>query len=877
MENLTSSQKSIWITEQYYKGSSVNNISGFAMIEEQIDFEKLEQAIQIVCQKHDNFWLRLRIEDGEVKQVLSERKKVKIDTMVFATKNDLEEAAKKIARTPFKLENSELFKFYIFKLKNGQGGFMPSTHHLISDAWTIALISNEVFKAYSELKRNQEVETKAIYSYIDYIKSEQEYLQSEKYQKDKAYWEEKFTTIPEVATIPGSKVNGDESNPTGNRKKFKLEELEVEKIKTYCKENKISLYNFFMAIYAIYIGEISNLDEFVIGTPILNRTNFKEKSAMGMFVNMAPLKINMNQANDFKTFVKNIALDSMGMLKHQKYSYQYLLENLRNKSKSVPNLYNIFLSYQITNAHQSGGDMTYRTEWVYNGCCAEHIDIQIFDINDTGSLNISYDYKTSIYEEQDIENLHKRILNIIDQVIEKENIELKDVEIVTPEEKQQLLTQFNKTELKYDTKETVISLFEKQVQLTPEKIAIVSNKKQLTYKELNEKANMLAREMIEKGVKQQDIIGIMLNRSPEMIIGLIAILKCGATYLPIDPEYPAERISYMLENSETKLVLVNSNTEKYVPENCSKINVKNIENQNRENLNLKINESSLVYLIYTSGSTGKPKGVQITNRNLNNFIKGMKKEIDFNPDKTIVSVTTICFDIFGLEMWCSLTSGLTLVVANELEQNMPALLNKLCLENNVNMIQTTPSRYSVIFEDTNNLKFLKNITDILVGGESLNEKILANMKKHSKARIFNVYGPTETTIWSTIKELTNEEKITVGKPIANTQCYILNKNHKLLPLNIPGELYIGGDGVSNGYLKRDDLNEEKFIKSPFIENSKVYNTNDLAYFTENGEIVHLGRTDFQVKIRGYRIELGEIENAIEKNKNISQAVVVKKK
>lgn len=876
MGNLTNSQKSIWVTEQYYRGSSINNICGSAIIEEQLDFDKLEKAIQIVCQKHDNFWLQLKIENGEVIQVLSDEKEPKIGIIKVANQSELEEELEKIVKKPFKLEESDLYKFYIIKFENGEGGFMLNIHHLIADAWTLAFISNEIIKTYSELKQNREVETNAIYSYIDYIKAEEEYLKSEKYQKDKKYWTEKFAQIPEVATIPGSKTNADESNPKGNRRQFNLEVSKVEKIKQYCQENKISLYNFFMAIYAIYIGEISNLDEFVIGTPILNRTNFKEKNAAGMFINMAPFKINMNQNDEFKTFVKNIALDSIGMLKHQKYSYQSLLEDLREKNKNVPNLYNILLSYQITNAHQTGGDMTYKTQWTFNGCCAENIDIQIFDLNDTGSLNIAYDYKTSIYEEKDINGLHKRILNIIDQVITRENIKLKEIEIVTPEEKEKLIIEFNRTELEYDEKETVISLFEKQVEKTPEKIAIICNKEKLTYKELNEKANMLARKMLEKGVKQTDIIGIMINRSPEMIIGLIAILKCGATYLPIDPEYPTERISYMLENSETKLVLVNDNTEKYVSQNCLKINVKNIENTNKRNLNLEIDGNTLVYLIYTSGSTGKPKGVQITNRNLNNFIKGMKKEIDFNENKTMVSVTTICFDIFGLEMWCSLTSGLTLVVANELEQNMPALLNELCLENKVNMIQTTPSRYSVVFEDTNNLQFLDSITEILVGGEALNEKILANMKKYSKARIFNVYGPTETTIWSTIKELTNEEKITVGKPIANTQCYILNKNCKLLPINIPGELYIGGDGVSNGYLKRDDLNKEKFIKSPFIKNSKIYNTNDLAYFTKDGEIVHLGRTDFQVKIRGYRIELGEIENAIEKNGNINQAVVVKR-
>ena len=488
MGNLTNSQKSIWVTEQYYKGSSVNNICGYAIIEEQIDLDKLKKAIQIVCQKHDNFWLQLKIEDGEVKQFLSERKEVEIVSINVANPDELEEKIQEIVKIPFKLEESELFKFYIYKFENGQGGYMPKVHHLIGDGWTMALISNEIIKTYSQLKQNQDTDEMPIYSYIDYMKSEQEYLESEKYQKDKKYWEDKFTQIPDVATIPGSKINGDESNPEGNREKYKLDSILVENIKKYCKENKISLYNFFMAIYAIYIGEISNLDEFVIGTPILNRTNFKEKSAMGMFINMVPFKINMNQNDDFQTFVKNIAIESMGMLKHQKYSYQSLLENLREKNKNIPSLYNILLSYQITNTHQNGGDMIYKNDWAFNGCCAENMDIQISDFNDTGSLDISYDYKTSIYEQKDIENLHKRILYIIQQVISKEEIELKDIEIVTPEEKEKLVKEFNRTELEYDIDETVISLFEKQVEKTPEKIAIICNNKKLTYKELNEKA-----------------------------------------------------------------------------------------------------------------------------------------------------------------------------------------------------------------------------------------------------------------------------------------------------------------------------------------------------------------------------------------------------
>ena len=379
-----------------------------------------------------------------------------------------------------------------------------------------------------------------------------------------------------------------------------------------------------MAIYAIYIAEITNLDEFVIGTPILNRTNFKEKNAAGMFINTVPFKMKLDGTEDFKTFTKNIATESLNMLKHQKYSYQCLLEELREKNKNIPNLYNILLSYQITNAQMNAGNIKYKTEWTFNGYCADDIEIQIYDLDDTQNLNIAYDYKTNIYEEKDIENLHKRIINIIMQVISHENIKIKEIDIVTPEEKQQLVTAFNKTELEYNKQETVIELFEKQVIKTPNKTAIISNKKELTYKELNEKANKLARNMISKNVKKGNIIGIMLNRSPEMIIGLLAILKCGATYLPIDPEYPAERISYMQENSEAKLVLVNNNTEKDISENCIKINVEkveNYENESTKNLEIKVNIDTLAYLIYTSGSTGKPKGVRVTNRNLNNFIK----------------------------------------------------------------------------------------------------------------------------------------------------------------------------------------------------------------------------------------------------------------
>ena len=881
MGNLTNAQKSIWVTEQYYKGSSINNICGTAVIQEKVDFEKLKESIQIVCKKHDNFWLEFKLNKGNVEQVLSEKKEIQIDTINIAGKNQLELERNKIVKTKFQLENSKLFEFYIFKFIDGKGAFMLNIHHLISDAWTLALICNDIIKTYSELIQNKEVETKAIYSYIDYIKSEQQYQESEKYNKDKQYWIERFKTIPEVATIPGSiKGDIDETNPAGERKQYKISKENVAEIKNYCKENKISLYNFFMAIYAIYIGEVSNLDEFTIGTPILNRTNYKEKNAAGMFINMAPFKININEDIEFKEFIKNIARDSMDMLKHQKYSYQCLLEELRKENKSIPNLYNILLSYQITNAKQNEGNIEYETEWTFNGYCADNIDIQIYDLNDTGNLNIAYDYKTSIYKVEDIENIHKRILNIIKQVVSKEEIKLSEIDIVTPEEKKKLLVEFNKTELKYDENIPFIKYFEKQVEKTPDDIAIVFEDKEMTYRELNERANSLAYKLRKNEVTNNTVVGILLERSFEMLISMLAVLKSGGAYIPIAPDYPKDRIEYMLEDSEATIILTSQNRRNLADKKLINVKDERIYENHKENLENISKPEDLSYLIYTSGSTGTPKGVMLKQKNLSNFYNSMKNIIEYLKDgknHKILSITTVSFDIFGFETLMSLTRGLTVYLTSENGQKMTSKIERIIKDNDVEIMQTTPSVMKFHLENLNDENSLKSLKYIMLAGEPLTKTLVDRIKQIiPNVTIYNGYGPSETTIFSTIGNATNQEEITIGRPINNTQIYILNKNKKVMPQGTIGELYISGDGVGKGYMNKEQQTNASFIINPFIDGKVMYKVGDLGAFDDKGEITCYGRIDNQVKIRGLRIELQEIEKKMQSVYNIHDCVVVKK-
>ncbi|MDP4147320.1 MAG: amino acid adenylation domain-containing protein, partial [Bacillota bacterium] len=491
-------------------------------------------------------------------------------------------------------------------------------------------------------------------------------------------------------------------------------------------------------------------------------------------------------------------------------------------------------------------------------------------------IMLKLNYNGSVYDEQYIKMISKHIENVLKEVTENPEKKISEIEMLTEEERQKILFGFNDTKAEYPKDKTIYELFEEQVEKTPENIAVVYEEKELSYRELNEKANQLARVLREKGVGPDKIVGIMVERSLEMIVGIMGIIKAGGAYLPIDPEYPKERIEYMLEDSKADILLTQTQLvgKSEFSGNIIKIDREDLYVGESSNLQKANTSSALAYVIYTSGSTGKPKGVMIEHRSVINFICGTSQKVDITRNYTILALTTMSFDIFLLETLLPLVEGMKVIVVSDKAKNDAVVLNEIITKNNVNIIQATPSRVSLLTNKYKDATSLSKVKKLLIGGEALPENLLKMFKEIKSTEIFNMYGPTETTVWSSISQVTHKETITIGKPIANTRIYIVDKNNKLQPVGVPGELCISGDGLARGYLNRPELTEEKFIPNPYKTGERLYKTGDLARWLPDGNIEFIGRIDHQVKIRGFRIELGEIESQLLKHEEIKEAVVI---
>lgn len=880
--NLTNPQKNIWNMEQYYKGTSVNNIGGTVHLKTQLDFSALSKAVSNVILAHDNFHIKLTKDGNNIKQIFVSLENYFVEIIDLNDMAELLLIEEKMCQTTFSMENSDLFCVKIFRLPDGTGGVISVMHHIISDSWTVGLFCKEIVQEYTNLIKNTKSDD-VEYSYINYIKKEQEYLNSPYFEKDKKYWAEVFNTVPELATIPSfSAESSNQVSCTAKRQKFAISKQVMDKVSEFCKNNRISIYNFLMSIFSIYIGSVSNLDDFVIGTPILNRLDFADKNTNGMFISTVPLRVNILNDSSFVDFSKSMARSCLSMLRHQRYPYQNILEDLRKLDSSIPNLYNVVLSYQITNTVNDEIDCD--SHWVFNGTCADDLQIHMVDYNSTG-LNVFYDYKTSKYDVNDINNIHNRIENMIHQVLSNNEISVSDIEIVTPEEKNQILNDFNNWKVELPDDKNVIELFEEQVTQHPDTTAVVLGNVSLTYNELNKKANQLARYLQGNGIQNNDIVGVCFNKNIEFIISILAILKCGGVYLPISIEYPEDRISYIVDNSKARIVISNKEMS-YLEDKTKVVNLYNLnlDSFDTSDLNMQYDNTHLCYIIYTSGSTGNPKGVMLSHKNLINFAYTFNDCFNnkFSINDNCLSLTSVSFDVSICELFVPLIFGSALVIYPEESLTNIDLLCKILEKDKITFLYLPPN----ILQDVSSYILENNIqtsmNKMLVGVESIKNGTLNEyFKINPNFEIVNGYGPTETTICTTFyKYVFNKNTnrvVPIGRPFANNKLLVVSKGGSLQPVLTPGELYVCGNNVSSGYLNNPELTAKSFVNYKYTSKALSYRTGDTVYWDNTGLLHFIGRKDFQIKIKGHRIELSEINNTLRGISGIKNSITVVKK
>ncbi|WP_010503429.1 non-ribosomal peptide synthetase, partial [Paenibacillus elgii] len=867
---VSSAQKRLYILSQLEGGELSYNIPGVMTVEGALDRERLEEAFRQLIRRHETLRTGFELVDGEPVQRIHPEVEFAVEYMQVREGGEIREELLRGFVRVFDLRQAPLLRVGLIELKPDRHLLLFDMHHIISDGTSIGILIEEFVQLYE----GAELSSLRI-QYKDYAAWQQAEVQSERMSRQEAYWLDVFSGEIPVLDLPTDYARPAVRSFKGSTFEFVIGEQRREGLRQLAAQTGSTLYMVLLAAYTTLLAKYSGQEDVIVGTPIAGRPHADLGSMIGMFVGTLALRNYPSGEKTFDEYVQEVKEHALKAYENQDYPFEELVEKLSVKRDVSRNpLFDTMFVLQNTEQGELNIEGL-KFKRYPNEHTVSKFDLTLNAMEEAEGITCSIEYASSLYKPESVERMAQHFTQLIDVIVNDPQTKLSAIEIITPQEKAKILGVFNDTAADYPREKTIHQLFEEQAERTPEQVAVVFENEQLTYRELNERANQLARTLGAEGLQTGQPVGLMVERSLEMIAGILGILKAGGAYVPIDPDYPEDRIRYILEDSGARLLLAQNHLRERV---CftGKLMVLDDEqtyNKDGSNLELVMEANDLAYVIYTSGSTGKPKGVQIEHRSVVNFMEGITARIDFSCGKTILSVTTISFDIFVLETLLPLSKGVKVVLANGVQQTDPVALSELIVSQQVDMIQMTPSRMQLL-QSSEHAQCMAGLSEIMIGGETFTGSLLESLHKSTKARLYNMYGPTETTIWSSVAEITEADKITLGKPICNTQCYIMNAAGQLQPIGAAGEFCIGGEGLARGYLNRTELTSEKFVDNPFATGERMYRTGDLARWLPDGSIEYLGRIDHQVKIRGYRIELGEIETQLVKVATVQEAVVM---
>ncbi|AIQ12433.1 non-ribosomal peptide synthetase [Paenibacillus durus] len=866
-----------------YFQQTVMDIQGF------VDAEALQHSFNEIMSRHEA--LRASFEYRHVeepRQIIIRHRDVVFEWMDLRTMDSIqsvaaiEEYLKQDKGKGFDLSREALMRVALFHKDDSSYTLVWSHHHILLDGWCLGIILTELFQLYRAKIKGVPHQLKEPKPYRHYI----EWLVDQDEEEGRAYWTRYLQGYETQAQIPGSLHATTNLPYIRNEKNVSFGRSLTKKLAELANSNGVTLNTVIQCLWGLVLARYNDTEEVVFGTVVSGREAPVEgiEETVGLFINTIPVRIRLERSKDFGEVLRKVQKET---IESNQFNYMNLAEvqALSELNKELIDHVFVFENYAVNHGalHQANEDIGFQIESLR----ADEQSNYGFMISATPGeqLHLVITYDGNKYDNQVIDNIEQHLRWVAEQVSSGECKQLADIELVSGQEREWLLERFNEPQTEYPRSLTIHQMFEEQAQRTPEQTAIVFETQKLTYRELNERSNRLARTLKARGIGTDQFVAIMADRSLDMIVGLLAILKAGGAYVPIDPEYPDDRIRYMLEDSGASLLLLQEkrmNRGLYAGP-CIVLEDESFYHHDSTNLESTTQPHHLAYVIYTSGTTGKPKGTLIEHKNVIRLLVNERNRFDFNQTDTWTMFHSFCFDFSVWEMYGALLYGGKLVVVSHAVASQPAKFLQLLIQQGVTILNQTPSYfYKLLHEEMGRSTADLAVRKVIFGGEALSPSLLKDWSlRYPSMQMINMYGITETTVHVTYKEITDADmeqgKSSIGRPLPTLRAYILNQYRHLQPVGSAGELYVAGDGLARGYLNREELTAERFVDDPFYPGVKMYKSGDLARWQSDGNMEYLGRIDHQVKIRGYRIELGEIEHQLLKQKPVKDAIVIARK
>ncbi len=873
--------------EQLNPGVPVYNEAEAVRLIGELNIDAMERALNIIIERHDILRTTIHVKDSEPTAVVHPSWPIqfkKLDLSALAVGERQAESDRLLTdepRRPYHLETEPGIRATLLCLGPQEHVLILMMHHIICDWSSEGVLWRELANLYRMLSRGEEVSLPPLtIQHGDYAAWQAQQNTDANFAEDLVFWEQKLRGAPQLLELPADRTRPPTVSHRGARQRFVINSTLTKALRDLGQRAETTLFSVFAAALNTLIYRYTGQEDILIGIPIADRDRMELQQLIGFLLHTQVLRTELSGDMTFRKLLARVQKAALELYLHRAVPFDQVVRKIQpERNLSYSPLFQVMLNWRDRDQLLSFiGLEGLVIESLLADSRTSKFDLTLFATDCGNEIWLEMEYSTDLFDEARIARMLGHFQTVLESVVADPDGRLAGLPLLTLAERRLMLDEWNRTEHEYPRDRMLHELIEEQVERTPDAVAVVFENRQLSYRQLNDRANRLSQHLQNLGVGPNVLVAICVERSLEMMVGLLAILKAGGAYVPLDPAFPIDRLAFMLEDCQPRVVLTLKRMQERVPIHKGQpvwIDAPLADPTPSGDQKPQWNgrrTSDLAYVLYTSGSTGKPKGVQISNRAVVNFLSAMRREPGLLPTDAMLAVTTISFDIAGLELFLPLIIGARVVIASQESTADGAQLSSMMKRHGITVMQATPVTWRLLLEagwsGSPDLK-------ILCGGEAWPPTLARELLPRCRS-LWNMYGPTETTIWSSVKRVTPGDTVLMGPPIPNTTFYVLDAKQQLVPIGVPGELYIGGDGLADGYLNRADLTCERFVSDPFSDRSgaRLFKTGDVVRRSSDGMIEFLFRSDQQVKVRGFRIELGDVEAAFKQHLDIAQCTVV---